>query len=391
MLLLQNLVFWCTAAFLAFLARTRSTFLSVSLALIGFMPQIISQLSTIWKDVALAVALFACCSLLFYAAEKKSRAALILSPVFLFYGYAARLNSFPAVLPIAIWSVVVALRIFDIRLGAGWRRTFGSLSLGLVYFVLLSASVYLTIDRLTDGKSTYPFQQVYLYDLAAISVSRSEPLFPAYVLEHGHFSLENVKTEYNTRVNSLIFGNRPNLGDPPILPLSTDPEQVDELRTMWLNVVSSNPGSYFLHRWKVFSQLIGSNFRPITAPYFVQGFEGNPAEFQAAPNFINRILMAYFHVFRNSPFFMMFLWLAADIFFAYKALKNRLSGDWEFVFVLSASSILFTAAYFPTTPSTEFRYLFWPAIASAIVVLFGIHLGKRSRDVDRGQTLHRRH
>jgi peptidoglycan/LPS O-acetylase OafA/YrhL len=73
------------------------------------------------------------------------------------------------------------------------------------------------------------------------------------------------------------------------------------------------------------------------------------------------------------------LWFLLCGIFIYKAVKRRLSGDWEIVFVLSFSSILYALAYFPTAPSTEFRYLFWSAVSSAVAVIFGIYLWRTEK------------
>ena len=93
--------------------------------------------------------------------------------------------------------------------------------------------------------------------------------------------------------------------------------------------------------------------------------------------------MKYFGAFgRPFPqtfFFRAVIWMVLCGFFLYKAVRRRLAGDWDLVFVLSASTLLFIFAYFPTTPSTEFRYLFWPAISSALTVIFGVHLLRGER------------
>lgn len=372
MLILQTFVFWSGCAIFWHATHKKSFRLGLALILFALLPQILSHLPVIWKDVGLGACLFLGAALVYSADKTKSKIALFASPLFLFYGYAARLNALPAILPLAIWSGFIFCRVFEIKKGK-LLPVFA----GIAYFILLSAAVYFVNWNLTDGKTVYPFQQIYLYDLAAISGERNEALFPEYVLRGENFSLENVKARYNERsVADLIFENVPEKGDLPVLKLSSDAEEVSILRQKWLETISENPLVYLKHRGRIFAQLVG--LAPsVTRPFWDLGFSGNPAEFQREENFGAQILMKYFALFQRpfaqTFFFRAFLWLLLCAYFLYWAIKNKLRDDWEIVFVLSISCLLFTFAYFPTTPSTEFRYLFWSAISSMLVVIFGIY------------------
>jgi hypothetical protein len=379
MLILQNAVFWSGCAIFWRATHKKSFRLGLCLILFALLPQIFSQLPVIWKDVGLGACLFLASALLYSADKTKNKAAILISPLFLFYGYAARLNALPAILPLAIWSGFIFCRVFEIK-----RKKFLPLAIGVVYFVALSAAVYFANWQLTGGKTVYPFQQIYLYDLAAISIEKNEAMFPEYVLRGENFSLENVKERYNERaVSDLIFENVPKQGDLPVLRLSSDAEQITALRQKWLETVSENPLAYLKHRGKVFAQLVG--LAPsVTRPFWDLGFSENPPEFQSEQNSGARVLMNYFGLFQRpfsqTFFFRAFLWLLLCAYFLYRAVKNKLEGDWEIVFVLSISCLLFTFAYLPTTPSTEFRYLFWSAISSALVVIFGVYRSAQAND-----------
>lgn len=372
LLVFQNAVFWSGCAIFWHVTHKKSFRLGLCLILFALMPQILSQLPVIWKDVGLGAALFFSAALIYSADKTKSKIALLLSPLFLFYGYAARLNALPAILPLAVWSGFIFCRVFEIK-----GKKFLPIAVGSVYFVVLSASVYFVNDKITEGKTVYPFQQIYLYDLAAISKERNEAIFPEYVLKSENFSLETLKTRYHERsVSDLIFENVPEQGDLPVLRLSSDAEQITALRGKWFETISENPNAYLKHRGRVFAQLVGLS-PSVTRPFWDLGFSGNPPEFRREENFGARSLMKYFGLFQRpfgqTFFFRAFLWLLLCAYFLYQAVKNKLEGDWEIVFALSTSCLLFTFAYFPTTPSTEFRYLFWSAISSALVVIFGIY------------------
>ena len=379
MFLLQNAVFWSAAALFWRAAYRESFWLGIALVLLGLMPHVLAQIPVIWKDVGLGASLFMAAALLFYAQKRDSRIALIISPVFLFYALAARLNAFPAVLPIAIWTGFAAFRVFEIQ----GRRMLAS-AVGVGYFVVLFAAVIFINDRITGGRTLYPFQQVYLYDLAALSTAKGQSLFPDHVSAGENFSLGLVGERYNTRsVNDLIYPDVPQAGDKPPLKLTDNPNEISELKSKWWSAVKENPGGYLYHRTSVFAQLVGLQ-RSVTAPYWEQGFASSPPEFRVDGNAGTWVLTKYLSAFRR-PFTQTFffrgaVWLTLCGFFLYMAVRRRLRGDWEMIFVLSLSSLLFTFAYFPTTPSTEFRYLFWPAIASAIVVIFGVKLLRAEKD-----------
>lgn len=379
MLVLQNAVFWSGCACFWHATRKKSFRLGLALILFALMPHVLSQLPAIWKDVGLGACLFFASALLYLADKTKNKAALFGSILFLFYGYAARLNALPAILPLAIWSGFIFCRVFEIE-----KKKFLPVFAGVGYFIALSLTVYFAGWKLTEGKTVYPFQQIYLYDLAAISKERNEALFPEYVLKGENFSLENVKARYNERsVADLIFENVPKEGDLPVLPLSSDAEQITILRQKWLETIRENPSAYLKHRGKIFARLVGLS-PSVTRPFWDLGFSNNPPEFRREENFGARVLMKYFALFQRpfsqTFFFRAFLWLLFCGYFLYRAIKNKLKDDWEIVFVLSVSCLLFTFAYFPTTPSTEFRYLFWSAISSAIVVIFGIRQSAQSDD-----------
>ncbi len=379
MFVLQNAIFWTAGAIFWRMNKRKSFGLALVIVLLGLLPQILSQLTTVWKDVGLGASLFLTTALVYQANETKSKFALFISPVFLFYGYAARLNALPAILPLAIWTGIVAARIFEIE-----KKKLVPIFIGCAYFAALSATVYFVTYRITDGRTVYPAQQIFLYDLAAISAERNEALFPEYVLRYKDFSMETVKARYNPRaVSDLIFADIPNQGDSAVLPLTENAEEISGLRGKWLETVAAHPLSYLKHRGKVFAQLIGLDYS-VTRPFWDIGYASSPPEFRGGENFGGDLLTKYFGLFRRPVMqtfaFRGFIWLALSAFFLYQSLKNRLHGDWEIVFVFASSGLLFALAYFPTTPSTEFRYLFWSAISSATAIVWGFYLWRQTNE-----------
>ncbi len=380
------LVFWAASALLWYTVSVKSFGLGLAILLVGLTPHILGQPLLVIKDVALAVGLFAAVSLLFFAKGKKSRVAVLLTPIPLFYALAARLNAFPAVIPIVIWAGFVFVEVFEIEV-----RQVATIAIGMAYLLILAIGVYLVDRRLTNGETAYPFQQIYLYDLAALSVDRNEILFPSYITDAPGFSMDIVRERYNpTSVGDLIFADIPNTGDKPPLALTSVPENVVSLRAAWMTAVVANPAGYFRHRARIFAKLVGLN-KSVTIPYWFFGFSTSPAEFRGSENVGFTAVMKYLSAFRRPVmqtfFHRAFIWLGLSGYFLYKSLRNRLKGGWQVVFVLTASSLMYSLAYFPTTPSTEFRYLFWPALASAVAIIMGIFLIRTTRVEERAAAL----
>lgn len=371
-------IFWTAAALFWWLTNAKSIALGLALVLFGLLPHILAQTVVVWKDVALGVSFFIAVALLYAASERKSVWLLSASAMFLLYGYAARLNAVAAVLPIAIWSGFVTARIFEFK-----RTRVAGLLIGAGYFGALSVGVVAIYAGLTGGVSDHPEQQIYLYDLAAVSAERDIDVFPEYIRRDPDFSAGVVRDRYNERsVSDLIFANIPNPGDRPPLKWTRNTNDVDELRMAWRRAITENPDVYVRHRANVFAQLIGLR-RSVTAPYVAEGFASNPEEFRGNENVGYRVLMKYFSAFRRpfpqTFFFRAIVWMVICVALVALAVRRRFRDEWEMVFTLAVSSLLFIAAYFPTTPSTEFRYLFWPAIASAVAAIFGFYLLRRER------------
>jgi hypothetical protein len=370
MLFFHNLLFWGAAALFWQLTRERSRVLALAFATFGFMPQVLALLGSIWKDVGLGVALFMASALLYGAVRRGWRFGVLAACPLLFYGYGVRLNAAPAVLPFALWSGFIACRQSE-RLAAR-AASFKPLPvlLGLAYFALLTAAVVVTTQALTKGKTLYPFQQVMLHDLAAVSKETGRSHFPDYVESAENFSLEGVTKQYTAEwVNTLIYG------DPPPLKSTRNPEYISRLRAVWWETVSHNKLAYLNHRWAVFRNLTGLGTPMVYKPFNPATGLNNPPEFRRQPNALTRALTSYFFLFANSPFFRGFIWILVCLALVYLSLRLRLEGDLGAVFALSSSGLTYALAYFFVTPSSEFRYLWWTVLAATIsAILFALQL-----------------
>jgi hypothetical protein len=371
MLALQNAAYWGAAALLWRAAYRRSAWLGLGLACFGFMPQVFSHLSTIWKDVGMGASLLLASALLYRSRQNGSKAALLASVPLLFYGYGVRLNAAPALLPLALWSAFIACRVFPrLRKVAARRPRLLPAVLGVAYFLLLTAAVTLTNDALVRGKHTYQGQTIMLHDLAAVSVARGEPLFPDYITRDEHFSMEKVARQYAPYISTAIVGV-----DVSGLRLSGEPRDMEALRAKWAEVVARNPGVYLRHRWAVFEWATGLNQPEVCLPYLIAS--SAPFGYKTNDLAVHRMLKAYFWATRNTVLFRGFFWLLVALALLYFSLRGHLRGDLEFVFVLASSGLLYGAAYFFVAPACDFRFFWWTMLAATVGLLFFLHYAAR--------------
>jgi hypothetical protein len=365
MLVLHNAMFWGGAAIFWRCTWRKSILLGLGLITFAYLPPVLALLSTIWKDVGMGSSLLMASALLYTANKTSTKAFLWLSPVFLFYGYAVRLNASPAILPLALWTAVIACRIVPgLKLRAK-RFRFLPVVCGVIYFLIIALGANLATSILVKGRVTYPYQQVMLLDLSALSKTTDENLFPPHVRNYENFSLEKVRDRYSPyTVNPLIYGDRP-----PIK-LSTRPDEVAEVRASWLRAVWNHKWEYLKSRGQIFMHLSSFNEEGVAIPYLLEGDFHNPAEFKSKHGTVSRIVNAYVSYFSQTVLFRGFLWITICLGSVYLSSRGKLHEDLETVFVLSTSGLLYALAYFFWTPSSEFRYLWWTVLSGIVSLLF---------------------
>ena len=300
MLVFHNLLFWSGLSLFWRLSKGKSFVAALASPCLGFMPQIWAPLTTIWKDIGLGASLLLAAGLLYAADQKKSRAALFCSLPLLFYASGARLNAATAMLPLALWSGLITCRLFPKLSGFLPARARGILLtiFGLVYLGFLLFTVNLSTRALTGGSTVFPYQQILLHDLAAISKSTGQAPFPSYLTKAEGFSLERIGETYAPcSVNSLIYGVD------PVLKITTDAQEVAALRAKWRAVVFAQPATYLRQRAALYACLTGFSTQNVWMPFFPASGMNNPPPIKSPMNVMTRIFTHYFFFFSDSLLF----------------------------------------------------------------------------------------
>jgi hypothetical protein len=172
--------------------------------------------------------------------------------------------------------------------------------------------------------------------------------------------------------------------------LADNAAENSELRSVWWQQISGNPIAYLAHRSAVFAQLIGLG-SSVNLQYWDLDLSRNPAQYAIARNPANALITSYLAAFRRpitqTFFFRAIIWILACLYLGYRALRSSMSSDRSFVLVLVSSSLLYIFTYFFIAPAADFRYIFWPGIASTLAIIFGFYLVRSERNTARAMAV----
>ena len=149
-----------------------------------------------------------------------------------------RLNSFPAVFILCIWTAFGYFK--DTK-----HRRLVPVAVGVALSAALFGLNTLLINHLVHGEKTHPGQTVEVFDLAAISIAKGELLFPDYIKTRHDLTLDKVKALNRGDDVGVYFW-------PETIPFSSTEAEHNELKQLWLSTVTNNFGKYLRHRFEYF-------------------------------------------------------------------------------------------------------------------------------------------
>jgi hypothetical protein len=356
--LLNNLCFWTGLALAIYLSALRPLAAAVAVLAVGLFPPVFSALGVTWKDVSLGAALLLAFALLWWAQARSSRPALAFGVAVLFCACAIRHNAGAAVLPLALWVPVIWCEITGHAPAAGWQR----LIVGLVLFALLAVGAVALNRGLVTGGRLFPAQQLYLHDLAAISVATGEVRMPGSLRMDGPRTLEAMTCLYTAESCAPLFSAAGG-ACPTRIEKITDPDRMADLEAEWRQAVLSEPRAYLGHRWAVFREQFAITRDRVCYPLHVRN-DGTT-------------LIAFDGTLLYDPALRLFsvaaYWTPLFRGWAYLALAAALlvgagrRGSVPLV-VLASSGLVYGLAYFAIGSACPFR-LHWWSVVSALTTL----------------------
>ena len=361
MAVVQQVLVW-TALFLAAVAVHRATgsrVWSLAFLALGLVPHVATFTGVVWKDVQMAQAMLAATALAMPGLSGRGRASrlrwvlLPLALLLLVYALLVRKNAVAAMLPMLY---LVYRSFFP-------ARSPRALALVVVGFVVASVTASTLITDLARPAPTYQVAQIAIDDVihvlppAAIERADLPPRLRAKLVSAQATCLakDSLMNNYWT-----CYGRGEQGSFTPIADHAA-------LTAAWPGLMLSHLGDYVQYRTEVFTQFLFDN-RDQWQEGVIPNADGitvdNPRLVASLRSYVLDLGN------RNLPWlFGAWFWLVVAAVQSTRWRASRRSTFGVLVPCLGLSSLLYIAAYFPTAPATDFRYVYWPAVAGTLGLL----------------------
>ena len=379
-------------------------------------PWVVSQMTTMWKDTQMAVAmLLAVVLLIITRFVPKTWLLWIPALMLLVYAFGLRKNAIFAIVPIAVYIgylLVKRLRSsrrfskitgrFGTRVGARFaaRQGIATAVASLLVLVVLGAGVKATdlaIASQEDVQATGQISQIFLDDVM-------------FSVPNGDLQASDAPAELKDKIGTArdkclekgeiwdAYWNCYGKGatGEPFSPIGHQ----EELKDLWLTEVITHPLRYAEYRAAVFSFY----FFTSAVEYWPAAwhYDADKVGLEQGNDKADYIVKPYVEDFALDTLPMLFkpwFWtLLAGLLlvFAYRARTRgatsvKTAGTrtfWPEITMLSTSALFYVFGYFPIVPSNHFRYTFWPALAVTTALLFVLAMwrSRRGPTTRRGST-----
>jgi hypothetical protein len=337
-------------------------------------PLLVLLLPHVWTDLLLTAALLAAGALLI--APRFGRLAQFSVLVLLALATAARHNGILAVLPLAtlmVWRIWPATRLLRRSLA-----TVGVLTLLLASKWLLSTAL---VEQRVDTWAVTP-----MYDLQAVSLATGKQLLPTNLVGQG-VNVKQLAVAFHPYSASMLFSGTQLAVVNPTLEQLTG-EQSSALWSAWL-ALPLQP-TWWSHRWRLFRGLLGPHRAPglvglVDSPRITAYGDNPPLQtvFPAAHTWYRLTASAIKEYWLGAAVLYLLLGLVGGTFLWWRSRRVVKPNPADQLllfsaFALLASAWLYTLPYFLLAPSSETRYVLWPALASWLIAL----LAACHKDID---------
>ena len=323
---------------------------------IGVTPQVVDIVGVVWKDVHMGVALLsvAAIAMVGFAAPRRNAVRwplMGLTLCLLVYVLLVRKNGAMAILP-------MLYLVYRAWYPEGNRRALLVYVLGFAALAGASQAVITTTARPQPG---YVLSAIALDDV--LNVVSPEGLRRAELssgLRARLLAAQRTCTEDDSLMNTYwtCFGRGEGGDFTPIAGAA-------ELTHAWPGLMMERPAGYLQYRMQVFTQFLFNTRQP-----WQEGVLANDVGIAVEHPRMVASLRSYVLDFadKDVPFlFGAWFWLLVA---AVESLRWRAKSRFgPLVPCLGVSSLLYVMSYFPTAPATDYRYVYWPAIAGSLGLL----------------------
>ncbi|OEJ55098.1 hypothetical protein BGK72_34195 [Streptomyces agglomeratus] len=368
MAVLQSVIFWAAIWVIACCVQDFTGSRSGALAVLGagVLPHVLTFVGVVWKDVHMAFALLvtsaiALSGLRLRADRRAPRWALFsLGVLFLVYAILVRKNAVFAAIPVF---VMLVLALWGKPAPRIWIITTAALVLGLV-----ASTVAISIAA--RPVKTSQVSQIMLDDL--LHVLSVQELESAAVSPNLRERLVAAAKECD-RVNALSDTYWTCYGRGKHGPF-TAVAHTDQISSLWVREMIRHVPGYLQYRLEIFSKfLFESRYQ------YHPGIAANDLRLELHHPRLGRALQTYVDgAARDLPvLFAGWFWLTIAVVLAVRPGSGTFAMP---VRALGISAAAYVLAYLPILPVTNYRYMYWSAIACTVGVLL-CRLGRGTADV----------
>lgn len=360
MLLLQLFLLWAALFLIAIYIwkRTGSRKLSVLPLMIGIMPNVLNISGVIWKDNQMAFSLLLAVSLVLIA-RLLVRHAIMRNVLFctalllVVYATTVRTNGLAATLPIAYLIFYVS----------GWTKNF-AYTLGAALVIVAFSLGALTAANHVSGAAKGNTPGVMM-STDVTNILHKEEIRKSNVSDRLEDALLDLSdcSRFSGRLDLEYW----HCVDAKKRAYFTG-ESYNELKNLWKKTVTAHPLSYLSYKFESYIQFMFSDDTQyiwqegIHKEQNILGLKVKSISLGAADETYT-VNFGY----RYFPFlFKAWFWLLLSLLILVytKRLKNR-----AVIMALSLSAILNILSFIPVSNTTDYRYIYWSAIACMIAVI----------------------
>lgn len=358
LLLVHQAVYWAAATLLAWGIVSTPLWRIFIFVLVGCWPPLLIHSVHLWKDTGMMIAMMACVSLLIADSRRPRTIFLLLSVCFLLYAIAVRHNAFTGAIPLAAG---IAWRISMRMHFSRPRNAFTTIAVGAILITGLGFG----FSRVIDTKFERPSISHWIgaFDLSAVSLARSENLFPASIasMQRAGF-MSDLRTAFRPETNNDLY---------KVIDIPKDRES--EVTSAWISLIKTHTGDYLKHRAYVFGRLLGAHRGDLFYP-FHRGIDTNelgltfPFLDQAFPtwwNWFDRASRSF--IYRPWPYLI--LAITGFILSAFWLFLNTLNENRAFILILTSSGLMSSLPLFVFTPAADYRYILWLVCSSLLATI----------------------
>ncbi len=356
MFALHLALFWSGLALLAGALRLSPPRATALTLIAAFAPVPWLLRGHVWTDVGLFSALLFAVGALARAQATRRRRWILAAVPALIYAAAVRHNAMPAVLPIVVWLVWVAL-------GRDASRMRVAAAVVVLSAILVGGTAAINAD-VQHRVPLWPAEAEW--ELAAISVRAGEMLLPPFMIGPGLDVPELAGAFRDWSMVPMLQGTQHGMRDP----LASDytPEELTALRTAWFDAIRAYPRAWLAHRWRRAVALLGVH--DPAWPHeliYVDGevqYRDNPSVARNA-SALHRTLMQMFERLSTTSLLAGWPFLFIGIVAAIPAWRRRSELAGIAAITLLASAWLYVVPLIALAPA-ELRYLGWSCLASIV-------------------------